>query len=137
MALSKIQKAQMSEFAFKSRQAKNRAVAAVGDKYDKAKKSLGEERKIRKGESVMTGVGTVAAGAVASQVHREIAVKRGSPMISKLINYGAGAIGILVAVKARPSQSGARVLGSSMAGMAAGQAALDLQFVDLVPGLND
>jgi len=136
-ALTKIQKSQMAEFAFKTRQAKNRAVDKVAGQYDKTKKTLNEERKIRKGETVMVGVGTVGAGAIASQIHREIAVKRGSPMIAKAINYGAAALGIFVATKARPSQSTQRALGASMAGMGAGQAALDLQFVDLVPGMND
>lgn len=137
MALTKIQKSQMAEFAFKSRQAKNRAVEKVADKYDRTKKTLSEERKVRKGESVMVGAGTIGAGAVASQIHREIAVKRQSPTIAKAINYGAGILGIWVATKAKPSQTGSRVLGASLAGMAAGQAALDLQFVDLVPGMND
>jgi hypothetical protein len=137
MALSKIQKAAMAETATKMRQSRQRAIGKVSDQLGKASAKLREERKVRAGESLAVGAGTFAFGAVASQIHREIAIKRESPTVAKVLNYAGAAIGVWMAAKAKPTASGMRMLGASMAGLGAGQAAIDFQAVDLVPGLND
>lgn len=135
--LSAVQKAAIAESASNWKRRSNTAIAAAKEQTAKVQAKLREEHKAAKSEAVFVGVGAIAAGAVASQVHRELAVKRGRTGLARGINYGAGVAGMLMQYYAKPNQMGMRVTGGSLVGAAVGQATLDLAAMDLVPGYNE
>lgn len=137
MALSKVQKAAIAESAAKVRSRSLAVKMKLEGELGKTRQQLKKTHETNKGETMITGVGTVAGGALASQVHREIAIKRERPGLARIINYGMTAIGLFAAYKAKPTAKGQRIAGASLAGLGAGQMALDLADVDLVPGFND
>lgn len=135
-ALSKVQKEAIKETAANWRHRKDVAVAAVEDKYKAAQAKLRDANEGRKYEAIL-GAGAGMGGAViASQVHRELAVKRGRTGLALGLNLGAGVLGGAMMYYSKPAQSGMRIGGSALTGMAIAQVALSLQDKDLVPGMN-
>lgn len=135
--LSSVQKAAIAETAQNFKRRSQVAVSAAKEETAKVKAKLREEHRATKGEALMVGAGSIAAGAVASQVYRELGVKRDKMGMAMGINYGGAVVGMLMSYYAKPNQTGMRVAGGALVGLASAQIALDLQAKDLVPGFND
>lgn len=113
------------------------AVLTAKEEAAKAKVKLREEHKATKSEALMVGLGSIGAGVVASQVHREFKIKRDRGALAMGINYGGAAVGMAMTYYARPNQSGMRIAGGALVGLAVAQVALQMQEKDLVPGYNE
>ncbi len=135
--LSATQKAAIAETAQSFKRRSAQAVSAAKEETAKVKAKLREEHKATRAEGLMVGLGSMGAGVVASQIHREVAVKRQKSGLAMGLNYGGAALGAAMTYYAKPTQTGMRIAGGSLIGLAVAQIALQLQDKDLVPGYND